>query len=71
LSDTYFVILVCFSPKTFPVSDDEICRLKQGHGNTLMKVEDSIKGNQQELSRKDTEIRDLKVSLPALLVMII
>ena len=42
-------------------SDDEICKLQQGHGNTMLKVEDNMKVSQEELLRKDGEIRDLKV----------
>lgn len=44
-------------------SDDEIARLKRGHGNTMLKVEGSIKDSQQELCRKDAEIKELKASL--------
>lgn len=44
-------------------SDDEICRLRQGHGNTMLKVEGKVKGSQEEISRKDAEIRELKASL--------
>jgi hypothetical protein len=38
--------------------DDEICRLKQGHGNTMMQVE----SGKDEMARKDGEINELRVS---------
>ena len=43
--------------------DDEICRLKQGHGNTMMQVENG----RDEMTRKDNEINELKVSFVLLL----
>ena len=43
--------------------DQEICRLKQGHGNTMMQVEGKVKSSQEELSRRDNEIQELRVSL--------
>jgi hypothetical protein len=46
----------------YPSSDDEICRLNAGHGNSMLKVEDRVKVGQEELARKDKEIRELKVS---------
>eukprot|EP00804_Cyclotella_cryptica_P019246 CCRYP_006146-RA/>CCRYP_006146-RA protein AED:0.18 eAED:0.18 QI:127/1/1/1/0.66/0.75/4/282/1677 len=46
--------------------DDEICRLKQGHGNTMLQVEGNMKVSQDELLRKDAEIRDLKSTLSSL-----
>ena len=55
-----FVIAVAI---TDPISlyryiDDEICRLKQGHGNTIMQVE----SGKDEMARKDNEINELRVS---------
>ena len=43
--------------------DEEICRLKQGHGTTMMQVEGKVKSSQEELSRRDNEIQELRVSL--------
>lgn len=59
---------VCQLPAHIAIfsSDDEIGRLKAGQENTMLKVEGSIKGNKEELARRDTEIRDLKESLSSL-----
>jgi len=46
--------------------DEEICRLNQGHGNTMMHVEGQVKTSQVELSRKDNEIYELRNSVSSL-----
>ena len=43
--------------------DEEVCKLKQGHGSTMMEVEGQVKTSKQELSRKDNELYELRVSL--------
>jgi len=46
--------------------DDEICRLKKGHGTTIMQVEGKVKISQEELTRKDAEIIELKSSMSSM-----
>ncbi len=42
--------------------DEEVCRLKQGHGKSMVQVEGQVKTSQEELHKKDTEINELRVS---------
>ena len=50
--------------------DEEIARLKQGHGNTMMQVEGKVKMSKEELSRRDGEIGELRVSLMCMLFVL-
>jgi len=43
--------------------DDEIATLKQGHGTTMLEVEDQVKIGQEGLARRDAEISKLKSTL--------
>jgi hypothetical protein len=47
------------------IRDEEICRLKQGYGNSMMQVEGEVKTKTEEIYKKDTEISQLKVSVYA------
>ena len=43
--------------------DGEIATLKQGHGNTMLEVEDQVKSGREGLVRRDAEISKLKSTL--------
>jgi hypothetical protein len=45
------------------IRDEEICKLKQGYGNTMMQVEGQVKTRTEEIYKKDNEIYELKVSI--------
>jgi hypothetical protein len=44
------------------IRDEEICKLKQGYGNTMIQVEGQVKTRTEEIYKKDNEIYELKVS---------
>ena len=45
------------------IRDEEICRLKQGYGNSMIQVEGEVKTRTEEIYKKDNEICQLKVSV--------
>jgi hypothetical protein len=52
------------------IRDEEICKLKQGHGNTMLQVEGQVKTRTEEIYKKDNEIYELKVSVFATTAML-
>ncbi len=46
--------------------DDEIAKLKQGHGKSMVQVEGKVKYSEEELARKDAKISELNASVSSL-----